>query len=364
MRIRARSDGYRERRQAPAEAGSAGREPEPARGASDVFRRQAEQFEMLGAPAYAQLAGRLALDTRPVEPILGGDESWDAALRLFAAVHYLVLSGAAPDALSGNWDDFTAVLGVHTEALRRHVREHGVQTNEVQRCVALLPAVLTIARETGLPVELLELGPSAGLNLLLDRHRYHYVNGPWGPPRAALELVAQERGGRVPADLLGERLDVRRRRGIDLAPVDATTDEGYLLLRSFLWPGLEDRVARLDAAVATLRAEPEPPELIRGNYVDVLAEVLADRPADAVTVVLQTASTGYLDADAAAALRGALDAAADDGRLLAWVSTRRHDEREGSSDDFYELELRIWPGPPRLAAHVDFHGNWLDWRLS
>lgn len=318
---------------------------------------------MLGAPAYARLAGRLALDPAPAEPILQGDESWDAALRLFGAVHYLVLSGAAPDALSGDWHDFTAALAAHTDELRGRVRTQGVQTNEVQRCVALLPAFLSIAQETGLPVELLELGPSAGLNLLLDRYRYHYANGTWGPANTTLELFAQEPGRLVPAGLLGERLDVRRRRGIDLAPVDATTDEGYLLLRSFLWPGLEDRVARLEAAVATLRAEAVPPELIRGDYVELLAGALAERPADTVTVVFQTASTGYLDADAAAELRSLLEAGAGDGRPLAWVSTRRHDEREGPSEDFYELELRVWPGPPRLAAHVDFHGNWIDWRL-
>ena len=22
-----------------------------------------------------------------------------------------------------------------------------------------------------------------------------------------------------------------------------------------------------------------------------------------------------------------------------------------------------WPGPPRLAAHLDFHGNWMKWLL-
>ena len=319
---------------------------------------------MLGAPAYARLAARLARQPQLVEPILDGDAGWDAGLRLFAAVHYLVLSGAAPDALSGEWDDFASALAAHADALRRRVREQGVQTNEVQRCVALLPAFLTIARETRMPIELLELGPSAGLNLLVDRYRYRYANGSWGPVGALLELVAHEHGGLVPADLLRESLPVRGRRGIDLSPVDARTDDGYLLLRSFLWPGLEERVARLDAAVATLRAETEPPTLIQGDYVDALAQVVADRPADAVTVVFQTASTGYLGAEAAAALRGVLDAAGGDGRPLAWVSTRRQDEREGGSDDHFELELRVWPHRPRLAAYVDFHGNWLDWQLD
>jgi hypothetical protein len=233
----------------------------------------------------------------------------------------------------------------------------------VQRCVALLPAFLTVARETARPVELLELGPSAGLNLLLDRYRYVYAGGTRGPSDAQLELVANERGRPVPARLLATELEVRRRRGIDLAPVDATSEEGYLLLRSFVWPGLEDRVRRLDAAVATLRAEPERPQLIRGDYVERLSAVLARRPGDAVTIVFQTASTGYLPAAAAARLRSSLDAAGSDGRPLAWVSTRRDDEREGAVADAYELELRVWPGQARLAAHLDFHGNWLEWLL-
>jgi hypothetical protein len=318
---------------------------------------------MLGAPAYARLAARLAEDPAPAARIFGEYEGSDAGLRLFGAVHYLVLTGLAPDALSGDWGDFTDALEAQADTVGRRVREQGVQTNEVQRCVALLPAFLTVVRESGLPLELLELGPSAGLNLLADRYRYRYAEGTWGLPGAALELVARERGGRVPAALLENTLDVRRRRGIDLAPVDATTEEGYLLLRSFLWPGLDERVARLDAAVAALRTTSDAPELIRGDYVRLLPDLLAERPEDAITVVFQTASTGYLDAEAAARLRHALETAAADGRPLAWVSTRRRDEREGSSDDFYELELRIWPGPTRLAAHMDFHGNWLDWRL-
>ena len=320
-------------------------------------------FEALGSPVYARLAGRLALDPGPARPFFGDPPDFHDPLRLFGAVHHLVLRGVAPDALSGDPDDFAEAIAAHEDEIRRRIRQDVVQTNEVQRCVALLPAFLTVARETALPIELLELGPSAGLNLLADRYRYVYANGAWGRSAALLELVADERGRPVPAELLATSLDVRRRRGIDLAPVDATTEEGYLLPRSFVWPGLEDRVSRLDAAVATLRAEPARPALITGDYVERLPEVLTERPTDAVTIVFQTASTGYLPADAAARLRSSLDAAGSDGRPLAWVSTRRHDEREGAVEDAYELELRVWPGPPRLAAHLDFHGNWLEWLL-
>ena len=283
-------------------------------------------------------------------------------LRLFAAVHYLVLSGAAPDALSGRFEDFAAALAGHEDELRARVETHGVQTNEVQRCTSILPTLLAASAETGLPIELVELGPSAGLNLLVDRYRYRYANGTFGPADALVELTVEEHGGRVPAELLERELVVRRRRGIDLAPIDATSPEGYLLLRSFLWPGLDDRVARLDAAVETLRRMPDRPELIEGDYTALLPVVLADRPTDALTVVFETFSVVYLPEEAARELGEALETAGADGRPLAWVSVRRWDTSAGG-EAVFELELRVWPGPASVAARVDPHGNGLDWRL-
>ncbi|MGL6280588.1 MAG: DUF2332 domain-containing protein [Gaiella sp.] len=327
---------------------------------ADALRRQAGQFAALGAAVYADLARTLADDPARAARVLGDDTSWDIGLRLFGGVHYLVLTGVAPDALSGRFDDFAAALVDHERTLARWMVEQGVQTNEVRRCIGLLPAFLTIARETGLPLELLELGPSAGLNLQLDRYRYVYASGTWGDPAAAVVLEAIEERP-VPAELLATPLAIGRRRGVDLSPIDATRDQGLQLLRSFLWPGDDERRARLEAAVATLRASVEPPELVRGDYVELLPALVADRPADAVTVVFQTASTAYLPPAGRARIAATLDAAAADGRPLAWVSTRSSDEREGHRDDAWELELRIWPGGMRHVAHLGYHGARLDW---
>ena len=178
-----------------------------------IFRGQAEHFEALGSPVYARLAERLADDPTPARSVVGSDERWDVPLRLFAAVHFLVLSGVAPDALSGRFEDFAAALAEHEDALRARLETHGVQTNEVQRCTMLLPTFLAAAGETGLPLELIELGPSAGLNLLVDRYRYRYANGSYGSADALLELTVDEGDGRVPAALLERELVVRRRRG-------------------------------------------------------------------------------------------------------------------------------------------------------
>ena len=77
-----------------------------------------------------------------------------------------------------SWDDLGAALEQHAAFLRRWCAEQEVQTNEVQRSWALLPAFLSLA--DGRPFDLLELGPSAGLNLLWDRYAYRYATGDVG----------------------------------------------------------------------------------------------------------------------------------------------------------------------------------------
>lgn len=231
-----------------------------------------------------------------------------------------------------------------------------MQTNEVQRCWVLLPCFLDVVRRTGCEeLDVVELGPSAGLNLVWDRYRYVYDGGTWGPDDAQLELRGEERG-RVPAELLGLRPRVGRRVGVDLSPVDVTTDEGALLLRSFVWADEPWRLELLNRAIETLRADP--PELVRGDIVEELPRLLAERRDDALTVVWETSVFGYLPSEGRDRVRATLEDAGASGPL-AWV-------RAGGPDrepvDRWLLRVRIWPGGERSrVAYADYHGAWIDW---
>ncbi len=248
-----------------------------------------------------------------------------------------------------------AVLRERGDWLRRFIQERGVQTNEVQRSWMLLPCFLEIARRAGVEVlDFVELGPSAGLNLVWDRYHYTYEAGDWGPKDAPLDLSGEERRP-VPRELLALRPAVRHRRGIDLSPIDVTSDEDALLLKAFVWADQAHRLERLDRAVETLRADP--PAIEQGHIADRLPAVLAERKLGALTIVFETAVLGYVGVEQERVV-AALEAAGREFPLgFVWTGRPTEDEH-----GFYGLWMRLWPDDEKvLLAHAGFHGQWIEW---
>jgi hypothetical protein len=105
---------------------------------------------------------------------------------------------------------------------------------------------------------------------------------------------------------------------------------------------------------------PDPPEFLRGDYLELLPAVLADRDDTAITVVFQTLSSVYLSDGGRAQLRRIIDAAGEQGPL-AWISTptpEEHGQRRGD----YPLELAIWPdGRRRIMARMSVGADWIEW---
>lgn len=300
------------------------------------------------SPLYHELWRRLA-DEPLVDTVVDGYR-WDVPLKVAGALHYLVLQGRA------SWEDPLAALVEHRGFIRRYVAEQGIQTNEVQRSWMLLPCFLEVARRTGADVfHFVEIGPSAGLNLVWDRYGYRYANGTWGPRRARLVLEGEERTP-VPSELLALMPRVGSRVGIDVAPVDVTSDEGALLLKSFVWPDMTSRLELLDRAIAALREDP--PEIVHGDVVEELPAALARGGEDAVTVVVDTAALGYVPEEGRRRVYAAL-AEAGERAPLAFVHAR---EPRPNEHTFWGMCVQLWPGGEReIVEHADFHGRWLSW---
>jgi hypothetical protein len=98
------------------------------------------------------------------------------------AAHYATVGGTAPPEYA--WRAARRVLESHTAEVRK-LTGLPCQTNEVGQAVPLLIGLVEVARRTGAAVQLLEIGASAGLNLLLDRIRF---GSRWGPPDSPCRL--------------------------------------------------------------------------------------------------------------------------------------------------------------------------------
>jgi len=265
---------------------------------------------MLGSPLYADLLERSAGDAEadgPTWAVLAGHESDPPGsalvLRLMGAVHRLVLGGREPSlarhypsAGGGGepqdaWPAFRTALGEHCEELRELI-VCPVQTNEVGRSAALLGGFLLVSRKTGLPLRVLELGASAGLNLRWDRYHYEAGEGGWGDPTSPVRIADPFVGGPLPP--LETPARVVERGGCDPSPLDPGSEEDRLTLLSCVWADQRGRLRLLRDALAVA---PRPPVRVEAApAADWLAARLAATRAGTVTVVFHSIVMQYLGA--------------------------------------------------------------------
>src|SRR5918999_1382865 len=309
----------------------------------------ADDFEQGGSKLYAALARSLADDPLVAE-IVGPHVSWEAPLRLFGAVHYLELSGV----VQHPWPKLRGVLEANRDWLMRFVAEQPVQTNEVQRCWGLLPGFLSVA--DGRPVDLIELGPSAGLNLYWDRYAYCYGERAWGPQDAPLELSGDAEGA-PPPELLEVAVEVQRRIGIDRHPIDVTNDHGAHLLEAFVWADQAARLERVRRAIEIARSDP--PRLMKGDFVEVLPPLLAERDLEALTIVYHSAATIYLGDEERSGIQETLESEGRRGSLAEVSFEVARDDDPGYAG--FALEVETWPGERRRLARLDGHANPPEW---
>ena len=268
---------------------------------------------------------------------------------LLAAVRHLYGDFAA------DWPQFRERFFARRSEVLALIAKRRTQTNEPARCALLLPVLASLPQ----PLALLEVGSSAGLCLLPDRYGYDFGDGrriapPRGDGRAPMFRCAVNAATPVPDAVP----DVAWRAGLDLEPIDVTSEESVSWLESLVWPGEGDRLAQLRAAIAVARSDP--PRLHRGDLRRDLEALAEQAPALATLVVFHTAVLGYVRDPAD---RRAL---ADTVRALGarWIAN----EPPG----VVETTLPPRPGPAaggeilltldaEPVAWADPHGAWLTW---
>lgn len=340
------------------------------------LRAQAEQCAAHGSALTAALLLGAADDYEaggPTAELLAphaDDPSGSVpSLRLTGALHRLVLERTAPElalhypsvggtaGVDGAWQVARRTIAEHLDELREAVRRP-VQTNEVGRSAVLYGGLLHVAARTRLPVRLLELGSSAGLNLRVDRFAYEVDEGVvLGEQGSPVRLSRPWAGSSPPYDV---DLHLVERAGCDPSPLDPASAADRLTLTSYVWADQVERFERLRAALEVAAQHPVEVERLPASEF-LRRELAAPRPG-VVTVVWHSVVRQYLEPQERATVEhliaeGAARATAD--APLAHLSMEP--ERVGGGYRF-AVELALWPDGRRdLLAECQGHGPPVVW---
>jgi len=340
----------------------------------DHFTEQAGFCGHLGSPFTARLIEAMATDLRtggPTADLVGdwpGPPRADAvSLRLAGALHAAALSGrdealaAEYPAARPTWD--AAAVWSAARAFLAREREwvadflrFAPQTNETRRSIALLAGFLELAAQHDLPLETLEIGASAGLNLFWDRFAYRTASWSWGTP--SREPIGTVWEGPPPP--LEATLCVRRRAACDVNPLDIHSEAERLRLRSYVWADQPHRLARFDTAVAVALAHD-----VRVDRADAgawLEEKLARRSEDALTVVYHSVFFQYPPPETRKRIASAIAHAGTTSKApLAWLRLEPEAAIGGPRESVrFLVDVITWPGAARRTlAETDGHARFV-----
>jgi hypothetical protein len=339
---------------------------------AEAFEKQADWCDRLDSPFTAALLRHLARgDLMRGGPLAARLTGWEGdptaaalPLRVAGALHHLARSGLDAALAAAYPPHVTLPQATTLAALPGAIAGHDAvwavylagapQTNEVRRSLGMLPAFLTAAAAfPGKPLDLFEIGASAGLNLGWDRYGYSGPGWQWGDAASPLQISCNWQGG--PPPLVPVR--VARRQGCDLAPIDLRDPAARQRLLSYVWADQAERLARVEAAVGL--ALLSPPELSAGDAADWLAQALPHRLPGHLAILWHSVVWQYLPETTkqrVADITVAAAAAATVESPFAYVRF----EPDGAGG--FAVTLDLWPGPVggrRLIAQADPHGRWV-----
>src|SRR5690625_2787487 len=173
---------------------------------------------------------------------------------LFGAVHYLLLDGKEhmlrdyypnlienPKNLETAFDAFKDFCRVYNKEILEILQTKLVQTNEVRRCEYLYPAFCFMYEEVQKPLALIEIGTSAGLQLLWDKYSYTYGSEEiYGNHNSTVHITSEIKTEPSPL-LLNTIPPVSTRIGLDLHVNELHDSEDFLWLNALIWPEHKQR---------------------------------------------------------------------------------------------------------------------------
>lgn len=334
---------------------------------SERFRIFAERECKGSSNLYEHLAGSIAKDTELLTLAAHVKPGQPVPNLFLGAVHYLLMNGIehelaayyasmvdVPKESSGAFDCFKDFCMQNEHAITQLLENKLVQTNEVRRCAYLYPSFCHIYNLTKKPLALIEIGTSAGLQLMWDKYSYSYnASQKYGSEYSMLEISAEMRGDRLPF-LFKHSPPVTRRIGLDLHINNLNDAEDYLWLKALIWPEHKERNTDFERAAHSLKGHTI--ELIEGDVVAILPEIVQTVSKDSSLCIFHTHVANQMPAETKK-------------KLCKQIKVF------GKERDVFHLYNNMWDLDLHLdyfvdgnefsetLAETDGHARWFKWKL-
>lgn len=323
-----------------------------------------------GSVLYSKLAAGIGQDEELKALAARARTGQPHANLILGAVHFLLLRGAddplkrfypsAGGTASAQGEDpfphFRDFVRKHIGQIAPLIETRVTNTNEIGRSALLHPGFRTIAAQANAPLSLIEVGPSAGLNLIWDKYGVRYSRG--GKTAASVNETAplvidcELRGDGTPPT--GPLPKVGGRVGLELNPVDLTNADDRDWLRALIWPDQVSRLERLNRAIELFATEKPP--IRAGDALALLPDALAQVPRDQAPVVYHTIAVYQFSKEMREALESILTVAGL--RRPVW---RLSFEYDGTLYILSVIRYRDGTREETKLASCHPHGTWLEW---
>jgi hypothetical protein len=330
----------------------------------------ADDAKRTGSPLYSRISAGIGQDEELKALCAHARPGQPHANMILGAVHFLLLrgndhrlkrfyqtvGGTSSAQTDDPFPDFRDFVYLHRDAVLTLIETRVTNTNEIGRSALLHAAFRAVAYDTSDALSLIEIGPSAGLNLIWDSYGVRYLRS--GVAAATVNDVASLM---IDCELRGERTppvavlpSIAGRVGLELHPVDLSKADDRDWLRALIWPDQTARLARLDRAIELFMVRG--PVIRAGDALDLLPEALAEVPSHQVPCVYHTIAIYQFSREMKRALED----------LLVVAGLRRPVRRisfEFDGELYILSAIRYADGlrEEKRLASCHPHGTWLEW---
>ncbi len=327
------------------------------------------KLECSGSSAlYEHLSYKISEDEDLLEICSHTQEGQPVPNLFLGAVHYLLLKGKGhplrtyypsitddPEAPEEAFIHFKDFCLAHRNEILPILQNRMVQTNEVRRCAYLYPIFSYIYNKVQKPLSLIEIGSSAGLQLLWDKYQYSYgTDEVYGDLESPVHITSEIRSAHKPT-FRKESPPVASKIGLDLHISDLSDEDDYLWLKSLIWPEHQERLELFEKAAQ--RFNEEPAKLIEGDGVRLLPKIVETLPGDTPICIFHTHVANQIPETLK-------------HELTATINTL------GQTRDVFHLYNNMWDRELHLDYYLDGkeytytigktdgHGRWFEWNLE